>query len=363
MISLSGNGLFEGSSGNMKLDTEGEQRPSSHSSTNHTAVEPSQKAGAGSIIRVSHLSKRFGHQFALDDITFTVPHGVILGVIGASGAGKTTLIRLLTGVYTPTAGEVHVLEQNPANFRRETRTRIGYMPQHFSLYPRLTVMENLHFAASLQGMNLRRREVMDSLLELIELQGQGHKPAYKLSGGMQRRLSLGAALIHDPELLFLDEPTAGIDPILRHKFWAHFHEINERGKTVVLSTQFVSEAENCDLVLVIAAGHLITLDTPEGLRKRASGGDVVEIRTKQPMQAEVLAELSHEATLAEETIERDGSRIRVVVTDRKSAIPYLLDWLRTRKIAVEAIEMIQPPMDDVFVALINRVNQEAGKNV
>jgi ABC-2 type transport system ATP-binding protein len=357
-----GHDRLKGSTVVMKPGTEHGERHSPSGSSSSIQSDPAQELEMESIICVNQLSKRFGHQIALDDITFTVPHGVILGVIGASGAGKTTLIRLLTGVYKPTAGEVLVLEQNPANFSREIRTQIGYMPQHFSLYPRLTVLENLHFAASLQGMNLRRREVMNNLLDLIELQGHGHKPAYKLSGGMQRRLSLGAALIHDPELLFLDEPTAGIDPILRQKFWKHFHEINALGKTVMLSTQFVSEAENCDIVLVIAAGHLIAADTPEGLRKQASGGDVIELRTGQPLQAEVLTELSHETTLAEETIERDGSRIRIVVTDRKSAIPYLLEWLRKREIAVEAIEMIQPPMDDVFVTLINRHSQGAGTN-
>ena len=177
------------------------------------------------VISVQHLTKKFGDEVAVQDVSFDVPRASIFGFIGPSGSGKTTTVRLLTGVYAPTAGEVTVLDCSPAKFSQADRARLGYMPQLFVLYPNLTVWENLNFAASLYGMSLFRGKRLTEALAFVELEEHRSKLARNISGGMLRRLSLAATLVHDPELLFLDEPTAGIDPVLRHKFWDHFREL------------------------------------------------------------------------------------------------------------------------------------------
>ena len=199
-------------------------------------VEPGQMQPAqvkDSVISAKHVTKKFGDETAVMDISFDVPRASIFGFIGPSGSGKTTTVRLLTGVYTPTDGQVIVLDRNPVKFNQKERARLGYMPQLFVLYPNLTVWENLNFAASLYGMGLFRGKRLNEALKFVELYDHRGKLARNISGGMLRRLSLAATLVHDPQLLFLDEPTAGIDPILRRKFWDHFRELKNQGSTIL----------------------------------------------------------------------------------------------------------------------------------
>ncbi len=219
-----------------------------------------------SVISAKHLTKKFGDETAVQDVSFDVPRASIFGFIGPSGSGKTTTVRLLTGVYTPTDGQVIVLDRNPAKFSQGERARLGYMPQLFVLYPNLTVWENLNFAASLYGMSLFRGKRLKEALKFVELYEHRSKLARNISGGMLRRLSLAATLVHDPQLLFLDEPTAGIDPVLRRKFWDHFRELKNQGRTIFITTQYVSEADNCDLVGVQNNGKLLLVDTPQGIQ-------------------------------------------------------------------------------------------------
>jgi ABC-2 type transport system ATP-binding protein len=220
-----------------------------------------------SVISAKNLTKKFGGETAVQDVSFDVPRASIFGFIGPSGSGKTTTVRLLTGVYTPTEGEVIVLDRNPAKFSQGERARLGYMPQLFVLYPNLTVWENINFAASLYGMSLFRGKRLKEALTFVELYEHRSKLARNISGGMLRRLSLAATLVHDPQLLFLDEPTAGIDPVLRRKFWDHFRELKDQGRTIFITTQYVSEADNCDLVGVQNNGKLILVDTPQGIHQ------------------------------------------------------------------------------------------------
>ena len=228
------------------------------------------------------LSRRYGDLAAVDNVTLQVPRGTILGVIGPSGSGKTTLIRMLTGTLEPTDGKLSVLGQHPRKFTRSTRERIGYMPQHFVLYEELTAAENVSFVASLFGLlwPKRGRRVAE-VLKLVDLWDARGRRARQLSGGMQRRLELACALVHDPVLLFVDEPTAGLDPMLRQKVWAEFRRLRELGRTLVVTTQHVGEAEYCDKVAVLARGRLIALAAPDELRRMALGGDVIEIETTQ----------------------------------------------------------------------------------
>jgi len=176
----------------------------------------------GNVVETADLTKAFGKDLAVQSLTMQVPRGTIFGFVGPSGCGKTTTVRLLTGFYKPTSGTLSVLGKKPTDFSKSDREKIGYLIQQFVLYPDLTVWENLNFAASFYGVGLFRWQRLNKLLDFVELKGDKNKLARDLSGGMKRRLSLAATLVHNPELLFLDEPTAGIDPLLRRKFWDYF---------------------------------------------------------------------------------------------------------------------------------------------
>ena len=236
------------------------------------------------------VGRTFDDVVALTGVDLAIERGSIVGVIGPSGAGKTTAIRLLTGALRPTSGEAEVLGGDPTRLPAETRARIGFMPQHVSLYDDLTVGENLDFVASLYGLFLfRRRARIRALLDWLELTDARKRRAGDLSGGMRRRLQLACALVHDPELVFLDEPTAGIDPLVRQSIWRELHRLREAGRTLLITTQYVPEAEECDVVALIAEGRLIAFDTPEALRQRAFGGQLLEIETSDPIDVDRLA--------------------------------------------------------------------------
>lgn len=302
-------------------------------------------------VRIERATMRFGQDVAVDAISLAVPPGTILGVIGPSGAGKTTTIRMLTGALAPTEGTVEVLGEEPRRFRRQTRERIGYMPQLFTLYPDLTARENVDFVASLFGMLWRTRHRRTrEVLELVQLWDARSRRAGALSGGMQRRLELAGALVHDPDLLFLDEPTAGIDPLLRGRIWDELHRLRDARRTLLVTTQYVNEAENCDAVALISGGRLIALATPDDLRRDAMGGDVVEIETTAIFDGQSLADLPHVRR-----IEQDGPRhLRVVVDDAAIATPDLVEAITGRGGDVATAREVRPSFDDVFAALVRR---------
>ena len=288
----------------------------------------------------------------VQDVSFDVPRSSIFGFIGPSGSGKTTTIRLLTGVYTPTDGQVIVLDRNPAQFSQGERARLGYMPQLFVLYPNLTVWENLNFAASLYGMGLFRGKRLKGALKFVELYEHRWKLARNISGGMLRRLSLAATLVHDPQLLFLDEPTAGIDPVLRRKFWDHFRELKNQGRTIFVTTQYVSEADNCDLVGVQNNGKLLLVATPEGLRHHAYGGDMVDFRTAQPFDFQAENMLRSLPFVRAKTVRTGPDSMRIIVDRASTATPELMEWAQQQNIRVKAVEEYTPSFEDVFVELV-----------
>jgi ABC-2 type transport system ATP-binding protein len=313
-----------------------------------------------SIISAKYLTKKFGDETAVQDVSFDVPRASIFGFIGPSGSGKTTTVRLLTGVYTPTDGEVTVFDHNPANFSQSERARIGYMPQLFVLYPNLTVWENLNFAASLYGMGLFRGKRLKDILKFVELYEHRSKLARNISGGMQRRLSLAATLVHDPQLLFLDEPTAGIDPVLRRKFWDHFRELKTQGRTIFITTQYVSEADNCDLVGVQNNGKLLLVDTPKGLRHHAYGGDMVDFRTTKPFDFQAEARLRSLSIVRAKTVRTGPNSMRIIVDHASTATPDLMGWAQQQNIQVQAVEEYMPSFEDVFVELVRPVEVRHG---
>jgi ABC-2 type transport system ATP-binding protein len=314
---------------------------------------------AAPAIHASGLTKIFGNETAVADVSFQLPPRKILAVIGPSGCGKTTTLRLSIGIYNPSSGDVTLMGRRPATFTSAARREIGYMPQLFVLYPQLTVWENLSFAASMYGMSLRgRKKRMQEVLEFVDLDKHAAKLARNISGGMQRRLSLAATLIHDPQYIFLDEPTAGIDPVLRRRFWDHFVQLREQGRTLFVTTQYVGEAAYCDLVAVMAKGRLLMVEPPDKLRKRAFAGEIVNYRSTTPVTLEQVAEVQRMPFVHAKIDIQSPTALRIIVDEASTAMPQLMRWSGERGIAIEAIEEYVPPFDDVFVELLRRAERE-----
>jgi ABC-2 type transport system ATP-binding protein len=307
---------------------------------------------SSNVVETHELTKTFGNEVAVNSLSMYVPRGSIFGFIGPSGCGKTTTVRLLTGIHRPTSGQVSVLGKNPIDFTKEDREHIGYLIQKFVLYPELTVWENLNFAASFYGVSLFRQKRLNKLLEFVELKQDKGKLARALSGGMQRRLSLAATMVHNPELLFLDEPTAGIDPLLRRKFWDYFKDLQAQGHTLFVTTQYVGEAAYCDLVGVMYDGRLLMVDTPENLRKKAFGGEIVSIKSKDWIPYETRHKLEGLPFVRGKIKVINDQNIEVIVDEASTAMPALMDAAKAERINIETMEEILPPFDDVFVKLI-----------
>jgi ABC-2 type transport system ATP-binding protein len=314
-------------------------------------------AEVSAIIRVAGVTKTFNGIHAVADLTFEVHSGEIFGFIGPSGCGKTTTIRMLCGVYRPSQGSVEVLGVSPERFDRRVREKIGYMPQLFVLYPTLSVEENLNFAASLYGMGWwSRRRRRRELLDFVELWDHRKKLARDISGGMQRRLELATCLMHRPPLVFMDEPTAGIDPVLRARFWQGFRQLKAEGHTLFVTTQYVTESEYCDRVAVMNRGRLIALDSPDSLRRTAFGGEILDItgRGLSHTALRVLADVP--GFRRTETV--TPTTARVVFDDAAPAIPHVLGALSQVEVQVEAVEEYKPSFDEVFVQLIGKDQQD-----
>jgi ABC-2 type transport system ATP-binding protein len=308
------------------------------------------------VVETYQLTKRFNGSLAIEEVSLHVPRGTICGFIGPSGCGKTTTVRLLTGIYEPTYGDINVLGYDPKHFTQSVRARIGYMPQHFVLYPDLSVQENLNFAASIYGVGIfQRTRRIRQLLEFVELEEHRNKLARNISGGMQRRLSLAATMVHDPELLFLDEPTAGIDPVLRRRLWDHFQEMQRQGCTLFITTQYVGEAAYCDYVGVMANGWLLFVDTPHGLRHRAFGGDIVDLTTDRRLSTALLQKLRQLPLVRRDFHFTGPSSLRLTVDDAATAIPEIMAFCQAQSVEVESIQEYTPPFDDVFVELVKEV--------
>ncbi len=308
-------------------------------------------------LRMDNASLDFGGGAGVFDISFSLPKGAILGMIGPSGCGKTTTIRLLNGIYKPTAGDVQVLGKSPSKFGNKDRERLGYIPQQFILYPNLSVEENLHFLGGIYGMSRSERKTkIPALLDFVDLTPARKRLGQKLSGGMQRRLMLAGALLHDPDLLFADEPTAGIDPILRARIWDNFRKLRDQGKTLLVTTQYVGEAAYCDKVAVMRRGRMVTVDTPEGLRRQAMGGEVLNIQIDGDNVAEIQLFLEKQPRVKRAERAPDNlQRIQVYVESAGRELPVLLAALSEEKgITPTVAEPYMPPFDEVFVRLIQQ---------
>lgn len=300
-------------------------------------------------VELLHVGHRYGDIVAIADISLSVPGGSLTAIIGPSGAGKTTTIRTITGTLTPTSGEVRVLGESPRRFRRATRERIGYMPQSFVLYPELTALENVDFVASLFGLlGGRRRVRCQAVLQLVELWDVRNRRADRLSGGMRRRLELACALVHEPSLLVLDEPTSGIDPLLRTRVWKELDALRATGVTVLLTTQYVSEAEYCDYVALISSGQLVAYAAPSELRRRALGGDVIQVVTRRPVDVRLLPPIEGVVQ-----IRQTGATELLVIAEHAGHVsPRLSGAFEAAGAEVEYSREYLPNFDEVFTALV-----------
>ena len=306
-------------------------------------------------ISLLHVTRRFGDVVAVDDVSFSLAPGTILGLIGPSGSGKTTILRMLTGSLAPTSGEVRVLGESPTRFRARTRERLGYMPQNFVLYPELTAGENVSFVGALFGMYLlKRRRRVREVLEMVDLWEARDRRASQLSGGMQRRLALAAALVHEPEVLFIDEPTAGIDPILRTRIWEELRRQASEGRTFIVTTQYVGEAEHCDGVALLMSGQLLALASPGDLRREVYGGDILDLRTNREIDAETLARVPGVLS-----VRQRGPRGVIVVTeDAGATTPRIVEAVQQNADSVAFIDQYEPSFDELFVQLVERHQAE-----
>ncbi|HSR52970.1 MAG TPA: ABC transporter ATP-binding protein [Acidobacteriota bacterium] len=229
-------------------------------------------------VRVRNLTRRFGAFTAVDQVTFSVEPGEIFGFLGSNGAGKTTIIRMLCGLLHPTSGEASVEGYDVYSQAEQIKQSIGYMSQRFSLYDELTVAENLRFFGGVYGLRGREgRERRREITRRLGLEDRRHELTAKLPGGWKQRLALGCAILHDPPVLFLDEPTSGVDPIARRQFWKLIEALSRQGHTIFVTTHYMDEAEYCGRLALMHAGRIIALDSPQGLKSHHAGSQPVSI--------------------------------------------------------------------------------------
>ena len=299
-------------------------------------------------IRIQNLTKSFGDLTAVDRLTLTVGEGEIYGLVGPDGAGKTTTMRLLTAVMEPTSGEAWVAGHDIVREAEAVKEDIGYMSQRFGLYPDLSVIENIHFYADIYEVPRKGRgEKIDRLLAFSNLTPFKKRLAGRLSGGMKQKLGLACALIHTPKVLFLDEPTNGVDPVSRRDFWRILYQLLREKVTIFVSTAYLDEAERCNRLALIHTGRLIAAGTP-GEVKRLMRGTIIEIRSRQARQAVgVLRE-----RLGADSVGLFGDRVHAVTREPETTAA------RARTILSEAglehgdIGPVEPTLEDVFVSVL-----------
>jgi ABC-2 type transport system ATP-binding protein len=312
--------------------------------------------GNGWGVEIHDLVKTFGSFVAVDHVSLQVPKGEIFGFLGPNGAGKYTTIRMLCGLLTPTSGTASVNGLDVATQPEEIRKNIGYMSQKFSLYDDLTVDENIDFFAGMYGVAREvRAQRKQYVLEMANLTGRHDALTRTLSGGWKQRLALGCAILHDPPILFLDEPTSGVDPIARRAFWGLIHDLSATGHTVFVSTHYMDEAEYCHRIALMYRGKVIALGTPAELKHGLDTHFLLNLNSAEPL--ETMRAVESLPGVLDVAIFGRGLHVMVDELDATSA--RIRETLAGKNIAVESLERITPSMEDVFVALIEAEERKA----
>ncbi len=307
-------------------------------------------------VSLDNLVKTFGSFVAVDRVSLEVPKGEIFGFLGPNGAGKSTTIRMLCGLLTPTSGHATVAGFDIARDPEAVRRNIGYMSQKFSLYDDLTVEQNIDFFTGMYGVPRERRaERKDYVLRMANLTERRGALTRELSGGWKQRLALGCAILHGPPVVFLDEPTSGVDPIARGGFWNLIGELARTGHTVFVTTHYMDEAEYCNRLALMYAGKVIALGAPEELKRNLSEHKLLRLDAAVTIDAMRLIE--QEEGILEVAV--FGSGLHVVVDDVEGASQRIRRALEAQGIAIRRLEQIQPSLEDVFVALIEAEERKA----
>jgi ABC-2 type transport system ATP-binding protein len=303
---------------------------------------------------VQNLTKRFGTFTAVDDISFSVQAGEVFGWLGPNGAGKTTTIRMLLGLIKPTSGNTFVSGFNSATQTKSVHAHVGYMSQQFTLYNDLTAMQNIRFYGSVHGLSsdeLRQRIV--EIIQMAGLEGRENTLTGSLSGGWKQRLALGCAIVHHPKVVFLDEPTAGVDPISRREFWELIYQMAKDGVTVLVTTHYMDEAELCQRVGFINGGRLVALDSVSQLKLTQMRGQVLEINVSDPEKAVRILKVvqqNHQVPLDEVALY--GAQIHAVVLGAQEYKEAIQQMLIKGNIQVNSIAWIAPTLEDVFISSV-----------
>jgi ABC-2 type transport system ATP-binding protein len=309
-------------------------------------------------IHVEHLSRTFGTFRAVDDVTFDVRRGEVFGFLGSNGAGKSTTIRMLCGLLTPTSGRATVDGLDVGADPEGVKRRIGYMSQRFSLYELLTVEQNIDFYAGLYGLTgeryQRRRKFA---LDIGGLAGRERELARNLSGGWKQRLALGCALLHEPPILFLDEPTGGVDPVSRREFWRLIDDLSRAGTTVLVTTHYLDEAERCDRVAIMHFGKLAALGTIAELKSVFADRPIMEVRG--PDSVGLMAWLD-QSPLVEKT-SLFGTAVHAVLRSAGTSVDQLTRALTGAGRTVDSLEPVVPSLEDVFLDVVDRLSRTGGE--
>jgi ABC-2 type transport system ATP-binding protein len=301
------------------------------------------------------LTKEFGDFIAVDHINFQIRTGEIFGFLGPNGSGKTTTIRMLLGLLHPSEGTATVLGYDIVKQPEEIRKRIGYMSQQFSLYNDLTVSENLNFYGGTYGVTGGRlRERKEYILEMANLKGREREMTKNLSGGWKQRLALGTAIIHQPEMLFLDEPTAGVDPISRRAFWDLLYELSDQGTTIFVTTHYMDEAEHCQSLAFIHLGRIVARGTPQEIKDTIMKGQVLELDCTNP---DLALSTLRDSSLFDE-VALYGALIHVVGEDLESQRSEIERLLRDQGAEIRSMDIIAPSLEDVFISSVKEEDKK-----
>jgi ABC-2 type transport system ATP-binding protein len=310
-------------------------------------------------VTVEGLTKRFGNFVAVDNVSFTVKRGEVFGFLGPNGAGKSTTIRMLCGLLEPTAGTAIVGGYDVSRSPDDVKSTIGYMSQRFSLYEDLTVEQNINFYGGIYGLEGNRlRERKEWAVEMAGLTGKEDYHARTLSGGWKQRLALGCAILHEPPIVFLDEPTGGVDPVSRRNFWDLIYSLSNSGITVFVTTHYMDEAEHCNTIGLIYAGKLTALGSPTELKHRLDRYEIVEVTCDRPIDA--MEELQMQEWVVETSI--FGSSFHVSTLKEIDATTAIRKVLGRQNNTIHRVDTIMPSLDDVFIHLIAEVDADSSNN-